>query len=170
MISNGITAMGEAKSPAMNGFRCESPFFFNAKHLTVHITGATLLDASRQTVHVDLKNAKASALPEGATLTKVERKNGGWGLTFTVKPPQASGGYQLFQSAYFDPLGNEKEINEWETLSSMRTNPENGMQSQDPDSFTVNFSLLNYPYDTVELSPDYSRFVTLQKPIEIRIR
>ena len=169
-VSNGITASGEAQSPAMNGFRCESPFFFDAKHLTAHITGAALLDASMRTVCVDLKNAKASALPEGVALSKVEKENGGWRLTFTAKRRQKNASYPLFQTTYIDPLGNEKQINAWETLSGMRTDPDTGVQTADPDTFTVSFSLPDYPYDTVNLSPEYSRFVVLQKPIEIRVR
>lgn len=168
--ANGITASGNAGSPTMTAFRCESPYFSGAKHLYLHVTGAELLDRSMRTVTIDLKRARADRLPQDVSLTETKKLAGGWQLTFTAKRRSPGGMYQLFESSYTDPAGNETQMDEWQTLSAMKEDPKTGLKTENPGSFQVVFTLDSYAYDRVTLSPSYSRFVTLKDPVSVRLK
>ncbi|MEA4955790.1 MAG: DUF4179 domain-containing protein, partial [Pseudoflavonifractor sp.] len=68
-ITNGITASGTTGSPAMGAFYQESSFFWNSRHLTLHITGGQWLDKDQRFVTVDLDTGTTEdPLPDGILL------------------------------------------------------------------------------------------------------
>ena len=72
--------------------------------------------------------------------------------------------YQLFGHAFFDADGNEYEINQWS--STYGEVDEEGNITY----FYDEFPLLNYPYDEVWLSPQYSHNWIAEDQIVISVQ
>ena len=159
-ISNGITATGAQDSPMMASHRLESSFFSNSKGLTLCIGGVTWLDKDMEKVRLDLKNEKIEALPQGARLENIEPKDNSWILEFSAKEYKEGAAYQLWGWTYYDEENNEYHVDGVSSTTGMET----------PGRFEVRFALKNYPYDSVYLSPSYSRIVNLPTPIKIKVK
>lgn len=169
-IANGITATGSTDSPMMASHRLESAYFAGAKELTLVITGVTCLDHDMQRVRVDLAHASAQALPEGVTLDSVERRGQSWTLRFRAQEQKENASYQLFLSTYYDEEGTEYSFSSWTSGARGYYDEEKGEWFETPGFFDTEFTLTDYPHDAVYLTPVYSRRVTLDVPVEIRIK
>lgn len=142
----------------MASHRLESSFFSESRNLTLYITGAVWLDKNMERIQVDLANCKAERLPEGVTFLQSVRNGNDWNLTFSSSERKANNACQLFGTEYYDEKGNKYDFGSWSTLL------------ETPGAFTVQFSLKDYPFDTVYLSPSFSHTVTLAEPIEIKVK
>ncbi len=169
-ISNGITATGSVDSPFMASHRLESSFFSQSRSLTLYITDAVWLDKDMERVRVDLANGAADKLPEGVKLEQSVRKGNSWQLTFSGVERKEGSSYQLFGSKYYDETGNEYEYNSWSSGATGYFDEEANKYIETPGVFRVQFSLTDYPFDTVYLSPSASRTVKLATPVEIKVK
>lgn len=157
-ISNGVSASGDTDSPANTGFRLESPYFADSKHLTLHITGAVWLDKDMERVRLDLANQTAERLPEGVTLEKADLRDGGWVLTFRVKQRRENYVHQVWSTVFYDEAGTQYE-------SGRRGS------STDGTGYTEEMMPLpDYTEGEVWLEPVYSRTVRLETPVTIPIK
>ncbi len=168
-ISNGITATGSIDSPMMKSHRLESSFFSNSKELTLYITGVRWLDKDMEKIKLDLANVTADNLPQGVTFEKAKRIGETWILTF-VEQVKDGGARQIWSSNYYDEDGKEYSINNWSTGVTDTLDEKTGQYVDNQKTSTVKIPLVNYPYDTVYLSPISSRTVELSSPIEIKIK
>jgi hypothetical protein len=168
-IGNGITATGSPDSPFMSSFRLESSYFSQSRSLTLHITDAVFLDKDMERVNVELANGTADRLPEGVKLIQSVRVGNDWKLTFSATEREKDHSYQLFMGQYFDEAGKEYSFNSWFTFSDGYTDEE-GRYVETPGMFSEEFSLTDYPFDTVWLSPSFSRTVKPAAPIEIKVK
>lgn len=168
-ISNGISGSGAADSPMMKSHRLESSFFSNSKELTLYITGVDWLDKDMEKIKLDLVNVTAEHLPQGVTFEKAERKGESWILTF-IEQTKDGKGTQIWASNYYDEYGKEYHINSWSSSVTGDWDQESGEYVEDQSTNTLEIPLVNYPYDTVYLSPVYSRKVELSNPIVIKIK
>jgi len=168
-ISNGVTATGSVDSPFMASHRLESSFFSQSERLTLYITDAVWLDKDMSRVKVDLANGVAYRLPEGVKLERVVRQDDRWRLTFSGVERKENSEYQLFGTKYFDESGKEYRYNSWSTSAGYFDEQAN-KYVETPGVFRVEFALDNYPFDTVYLSPSFSRKVKLTTPIMITIK
>ncbi len=159
-ISNGISATGSPDTPEMVTYRADSTFFYQAKTITLYVTGAVWLDKDRETTRIDLRNAKADFLPEGAELVSAQREGSGWTVTVMIDSSLT----QVFMSDYFDPEGKQDYFREVFLSASML----DGRKAPEGYSFE-RYSLNDYPYDEVWLSPRYSRSWTAETPVEVTI-
>ena len=169
-ISNGITASGSIDSPFMKSHRLESPFFSHSRNLTLYITAAVWLDKDMERVKVDLANDVADKLPEGVKLEQSVRKGNSWQLTFSGAERKENSSYQLFGNKYYDEAGNEYEYNSWSSGATGYFDEKANKYVETPGVFRVQFSLTDYPFDTVYLSPSFSRTATLVAPVEIKVK
>lgn len=140
--------------------RLESPFFSESESLILYVTGATWLDKKEEPVKVDLARGVADSLPIGTTLESAIREENGWRLTFSGVKRNATSGYLLFDTDYHDEAGNEYSLGAWEVSDC----------EDDPERFTVAFSLENYQEDTVYLLPYTAWRVDLESPVEIKVK
>lgn len=168
-ISNGITATGSVDSPFMATHRLESSFFSQSNSLTLYITDAVWLNKDMSRVKVDLANGVAEQLPEGVKLERAVRQNDSWRLTFSGVEREDNSYYQLFGTKYYDESGKEYEYNSWSTTSGY-FDDEAKEYVETSGVFRVEFVLNNYPFETVYLSPSFSRKVELTTPIMITIK
>lgn len=166
-ISGGITATGAVDSPMMKSHRLESSFFSNSEELTLYITGVEWLDKEMEKIKLDLVNVTAEQLPQGVTFEKAVRKGDTWILTFVEHDGKVS---EIWSSNYYDEYGKEYHINSWSTGVTGDLDEEGGQHVNSQRISTVTIPLVNYPYDTVYLSPLYSRNVELTNPIVIKIK
>lgn len=156
-ISNGISASGEEDTPMMISYRLESPYFADSRHLTLHITGAMWLDRDMERVRIDLLEGRAERLPEGVSLHRAEKRDGGWLLTFRVKEEE-NHHYQIFSTEYYDGEGTR-----WDSNLSAFTTGEDGYSQEE-------LPLQGFHGDTVWLCPNYSRTTVEEIPVTIPIK
>lgn len=167
-ISNGISAIGSADSPMMGSYRMESSFFYESKQLNIHITGVEWIEKDAQRVKVNLKEQTADHLPQGVTFEGAVKIESGWKLTFLSKMRKENIIHQIFNSDYYDEIGKEYSINGMSSMSD-DLKGEGSDEQIEEQIFKVQFMIEDYPYDIVYLSPSYSYFVELDKPIVIQV-
>lgn len=169
-VGNGIIATGSVDSPFMASHRLESSFFSKSSSLTLYITDAVWLDKNMEHVKINLARGTAESLPEGVKLEQVVRKGNSWQLTFSGRELKKNNSYQLFESKYYDENGKEYKYNNWSSESGGYFDEKVNQCVNTPGAFLVQFSLKDYPYDAVYLSPSFSRTVKLVTPIEIKVK
>lgn len=156
-ISNGVSGTGDEDSPMIISYRLESPYFADCRHLTLHITEALWLDRDMERVKVDLAAGRAERLPEGVTLHRAEKREGGWLLTFRVAE-EANVHHQLFNMEYYDEAGTRYETNR------------SGFTTGDGGYAEEQLPLQDFYGDVVWLCPCYSRSSTEPVPVTIPIK
>jgi hypothetical protein len=169
-MKHGIAATGSIDSPFMASHRLESSFFSESQRLTLYITDAVWLDKDMKRVKIDLANGIADKLPEGVKLKESLRDGNSWQLTFSGIERKEDGSYQLFGTKYFDEAGNEYEYSSWSTTTVGHFDEKTNEAKEAPGVFEVQFSLVEYPFDTVYLSPSFSRTVELSSPVAIKVK
>ena len=162
-INNGISATGSPDSPMMRSHRLESSFFADSKRLTLYITDVVWLDIDMERVRVDLENVAADVLPQGVAFEHAARGANSWELVFSGAESRDNHMYQLFGWEYFDEDGNAYEYN---SVSSGTI----GSYVEREGVFFVQFALAGYTYDTVYLSPSFSRMTYLDQPVAIGLK
>jgi len=163
-VSSGITSTGSIDSPSMISYRADSTYFYEAKHLKLVITGAQWLRKDMEKTYLNLVTGEHSELPEGAEFDSARKENGYWIVTFRADWKEDTPMYQLFRHKFYDAEGKEYEINQW---SSMQGDAD---EEGNITYFYDEFPLLNYPYDEVWLTPQYSHNWFAENPIIIPIQ
>lgn len=157
-ISNGVSATGDPNSPAMLSFRLESPYFAESKHLTLHITNATWLDKDLERIRVDLNRKYMDREMEGVRLTKAEKRENGWVLTFRVKEIKENHSFSIVGTTFYDEQGNEYSMHSQSSSVS------------DSGYFEEMIPLPDYHKDVVWLEPQFSRRSDCDPSITIPIK
>lgn len=105
--TNGTTSTGSTESREMDTYYCDSAYFYEAKELSIVVTGARFLDKAHYKYHVNLKTGKSEKLPYGIKITSVKQKKNRWKITFDNddKLPPA------WVDSILDSQGNEYHIN-----------------------------------------------------------
>ncbi|SHH86029.1 DUF4179 domain-containing protein [Clostridium grantii] len=170
-ITNGITGTGSVDSPMMRSHHLESSFFSESKSLTLYITGVTWLDKEMETVKLDLANITAEELPQGVTFVNAERKGNDWLLIFEATEEAENHSYQIWNQDYYDQEGNEYFYNSWGTTHNMDSWNDKAEQFVEKTGvFQVEITLKDYTFDTVYMSPSYSRRIEFVDPIVIEVK
>ena len=160
---SGITATGSADSPSMISYRADSPYFYEAEHLKLVITGAQWLRKDMETTYLNLVTGEHGALPEGVTFDSAERSGNGWSVEFRADWKEDEPMHQLFGNKFFDADGNAYEINQWSTMYG------DADEEGNITYFREKFPLKNYSYDEVWLSPQYSHYWTAEDLIVVSV-
>ena len=148
--SNGLIATGSADDPYLTSYRAESTYFYDVEQLKIVITGAKFLEKAQETTYVNLVTGETGPLPQGAAFESALREGDDWIVSFRADWTEGTPMHQLFQHLYYDPEGNEYEINMWS--STFGEEDENGKFTY----FLDIFPLKDYPYDEVWLTPMFS--------------
>ena len=161
--SNGLIATGSGDNPYLTSYRAESTYFYNVEQLKIVITGAKFLEKSHETTYVNLVTGETGPLPQGAAFESALREGDDWIVSFRADWTEGIPMYQLFQHRYYDPEGNEYELNMWS--GSFGEKDENGKFTY----FLDTFPLKDYPYDEVWLTPMFSYRWTADTEIAITV-
>lgn len=163
-ISNGITATGSADSPAMASFRADSPYFYDANHLELVITGAEWLNKDMGKVYVNLQTGETGKLPEGVAFDSATREADGWLVEFKADYRKPDFHHQVFSSKYYDAEGKEYNINSWSTRF--------GEENTDGETlyFIESLPLKGYSSEEVWLCPHYSHVWMAEEPITVLVK
>jgi len=165
-ISNGVTAFGTSDSPAMTSHILHSPFFAGSEQLTLFIDKVEWLDKDMKRVRVDLANGIAKKLPEGVSLDEARWDGQSWHLSFAVIERAENHNHQVFGQNFFNEAGDDFYFSSWS--SGMRFHY--SFEDYLPNVFFVQFSLTNFLYDVVYLTPSYSRVAKLVEPVVLRVK
>jgi len=159
-VTNGIVSVKNSEDPGTISFRADSTFFYDAYAVTICMTGAEWLDKGAETIHVDLKHAKADFMPEGAEFVSAKREGSRWVVTVL----QESSAAQVFMQDYYDVAGNRYEYHSWTSGASS----DHGVTAPEGYSY-CSFPLNDYPYDEVWLTPRYTSRWTADAPVEATV-
>ncbi|HWS44052.1 MAG TPA: DUF4179 domain-containing protein [Pseudoflavonifractor sp.] len=169
-ISNGVSATGSPDgTPFMASHRLESSYFGDARHLTVHITGAEWLDKGKEYIDLDIAAGTAEHLPQGVTLGKVERR-GDYVDVVLVAQRRGNGSYGILYNGWLDGDGVCHSVDR--TVSS---SPSEEAQEWEgvpipAGSFYESFTLEDCPSDHVKLGVGFSRYGAFDSPVEIPVK
>ena len=135
-----------------NGFltqlRLASPYFQQPERLTLRITGAAWQEPDKAEVTVDLDSGTAAGLPEEIRLTRVDEEADRTVLYFQYPAPPALLP-QRFSWSCRSPEG------EWHvTEGGSGTYQDTGLETED-------LHLIDYPWDQVALTLNWTRFSPL---------
>ena len=142
----------------MLSFRLESPYFAESKHLTLHITNATWLDKDLERIRVDLNRKYMDREMEGVQLTKAEKRENGWVLTFRVKEIKENHSFSIIGTTFYDEQGNEYSMHSQSSSVG------------DSGYFEEMIPLPGYHKDVVWLEPQFSRRSDCDPSITIPIK
>jgi hypothetical protein len=110
-------------------------------------------------------------MPQGVIFEKTERTGDDWILTFAAKQYKENTSYSIWRNNYYDEQGKEYIFNSWSSRESAYGVNEFQNNTDDaPDVFYAVIPLKDYPYDTVYMSPEFSRIVELSEPVVIKIK
>lgn len=101
---------------------------------------------------------------------KAEKHGKGWALTFAAKVFEEDASYQIWQSDYYDEEGNAYSFNSWSSGQNDYWDETLEKYIETPGIFRTEIPLTNYPYNTVYMSPLFTRKVELSKPVVIKIK
>lgn len=163
-VSNGVTATGTADSPSMLSYRADSPYFYEAEHLKLVITGAQWLRKDEESTYVNLITGEHSKFPDGAELEEIQRQEDAWVIKIRALPGENEEMPRVFGNVIHDSAGIAYTINCWYGVISY---PNKDGSVRCYDTF---ITLKNYPYDEVWLTPPYSHNWTADHPVEIPVR
>ena len=179
-ISNGISARGRTDEPGISAVRRESSFFWEAKHLTLHIVAADWLDKDRQFATVDLVNnvITEGEPPAGVLFGGAARTPNGLDVAFFApKTPEEdeshSTYYQIIRSICYGPEGQEVQSHGSGTTSVGHTMiGGREIKAPEPEKYfaeTVYFDPC--PYDSVRVAFYHTRVgVDLNQPVTAEIK
>jgi len=186
-IGGTITAAND-NAPARRTHRLESPFFSKGEHLTLYITKARLRDKNQNPITIDLAKGTATGLPEGTTLERAVQNGNSWRLIFSAGRniddyPFADRLYyniaDLKEKLYYDEASRKWRY-PYEDLKRKRSMDffpaDNDEDTTTPrkevpaEKFAIWFDLTDCPVDTIYLRPSHVRWVTLDKPVEIKVK
>lgn len=163
-VRSGITATGSLDSPMMVSYRANSPYFYDAKHMKVMITGAEWLDKDMETIHLNLEAGTAERIPDGVEIIEVVRLGDSWTIAIKAAANDKTTFYQVFVSAYYDAEGNKYNIDSWTSSSSY------GGYAETEGYFYEVFALKDYLYDEVWLTPSFSHRWTASEPFTVMVQ
>ncbi len=163
-VSNGITALGSIDSPSMVSYRADSPYFYEAEHLKLVITGAKWLRKDMETTYLNLITGEHGELPEGAEFDSARKQDGDWVVKFRAEQEEDGTMHRLFGDTFKNSEGNEYVSNQWRCI--LGDTDEKGNITY----FYDEIPLENYPYDEVWLSPLYSHYWTAADLIVITVQ
>jgi hypothetical protein len=171
-VEQGLIASGAQDSPEMVSFRLESPFFSRSKSLTLHFTGATWLDKGMDRTKVDLLDGICESLPEGVSLENAIRVGNDWQLTFSAQERKKNATYQLFGYKHYDEAGVAYEHNETTYGMHGYIDARTGNYVEfDKEGFYIEqFVLKDYPFDTVFLTPAFSRVTETWPEVVLEVK
>ena len=138
--------------------RVASPWYSEGEGLTLYVTAAAWLDEDHSQVTVDLTRGAAQGLPDGAALEEVRRNGDHTELVFLCADRGMARLAQLFSWTYTDPEGG------------VHHSTSGGSASDDEAGITREMVYLeDYPYDTVTLTLNRTRWGALEDPIAVEI-
>lgn len=169
-VTNGVSATGDpGGTPFMPSHRLESSYFGDARHLTLHITGAVWLDKGKEYIDLDIAAGTAKNLPQGVTLGKAERRGNDVDVTLVVQS-RDGGTYGVLYDGWLDGEGERHQVERTVSCSpSKEPIAWNGVPIP-AGSFYESFILEDCPEDHVRLGVSFSRYGNLPEPVEVPIK
>lgn len=145
----GLSGFSDPDTGFLTELRLASPYFQQPERLTLRITGAVWQDPEEAEVTVDLAAGAAAGLPEEVRLTRVDQEPDRTVLYFQYPVPPALLP-QRFSWTCRSPEG------EWQvTEGGSNTDQDTGLETED-------LHLINYPWDQVALTLNWTRFTPLE--------
>lgn len=156
----GITGFYCENGKERNSFHMESSFFHPTDRLTLCVTGAQWSEKNEETV-IHLAEGTAEGLPESTELVSCERTDNGWKISLL----QIGTDRQCHSIDYQDPNGMERYM-------TQQCHTKSDPDSLEPADLPANsrlwtYTLEDYPWDEVRLTPQYTHISEYDEPITV---
>ncbi len=160
--ANGIVSTGGEGTRSMTSYRADSPYFYDAKHMKIVITGAEWLDKEKERAYVNLKTGETEHMPDGISLRRATQREKGWILEMQRKELSEDIRGQMFLQSYYDREGNEYTLDSWSTTRE---------DGEDGTIWSVQtMPLKGYVQEEVWLSSYSSHSWTPKEPVKIVVK
>ena len=162
--SNGVTAFGSSQNGDVVSYYAESPYFYEAEHLKMVVTGADWLEKGMEETCVNLVTGETGLLPEGTRLKEVQRETDG---RVKLVFEQVHIGGDSYRSAFghqaYDENGNRYDIM---VMMDMDTHLEEGEEG----TISLGYLLEEFPYEEIRLELQYSKRCRPEKEIIVELK
>lgn len=167
-ISDGIVSTATQEDPRRLSYRTDSPYFEDARTITVSITKAEFTEKDRERCHLNLLTGEMDFIPEGVTFHSARQLRGTWEVEFLVEETKEHHFFSVWEHNYYDPEGGEHDITS-ATHGSHSVEKEDGSFEQLEGVFLNAIYLEDYPYDEVWLTPAYTRRWRAETPLTFTV-
>ncbi len=155
--SSGVTATFQPDGINIGSIWFESSYFALAKHLTLNLTGVSLIEKDKQYGIIDYAHKTISNLPEEVTVEAMELDNKTLTFTLNVAKP-----LEIISSQYYDIHDN---------LYNFGTFTFNTYQDKDKNTImNANYRIAPFIDNYYKVEWHYAPEKKLSKPIEINIK
>lgn len=162
--ANGMVAFGSSQKGDVVSYYAESPYFYEAEHLKMVVTGADWLDKGKEETWVNIRTGETGPLPEDTRLKGIERDgNGRLKLVFE----QVHIGGETYRSA-FGHQGYDENGNLYNILVMMDVDTH--LEEGEEGLVTTGYVFEEFPYEEVRLELQYSECCRPEKEIIVELK
>lgn len=162
--ANGVTAFGSSQKGDVVSYYAESPYFYEAEHLTMVVTGADWLDKGKEETWVNLATGETGPLPEDTSFKGVEREENGWvKLVFEQTHIGGNSHWSSFGYQGYDADGTMYDF-------TVMMDGDTCLEEGEEGNVTLGYLLEEFPYEEIRLELQYSRRCRLEKEIAIELK
>ena len=162
--ANGIVSFGSSQTGDVVSYYAESPYFYEAEHLNMVITGVDWLDKGMEETWVNIKTGETGPLPEDTRFIGVEEEENGR-LKFVFEQTHIGG--NSYSSA-FGMQGYDEKGTMYDFMVMM--DGDTGLEDGEMGTITYSYLLEEFPYEEIQLKLMYSGRRRLEKEIVVELK
>lgn len=161
---HGVSAFGSSQEGDVVSYYAESPYFFEAEHLKLVVTGVAWLEKGMEETWVDLKTGETGPLPEGTTLKEIKKDESGE-ILLVFEQTHIGGDTHWASLGHFgyDAEGN---LYSFATMTDVVTKLEEGEEGTVFESY----ALEDFPDEKVWVKPAFSRRYRLEEHVTVELK
>ncbi len=161
---HGVSAFGSSQKGDVVSYYAESPYFFEAEHLKLVVTGVAWLDKGMEETGIDLKTGETGPLPEGTILKEIEKDESGE-ITLVFEQTHIGG------DSYWASLGHfgydaEGNLYSFATMMDVVTKLEEGEEGTVFERYVLD----DFPDEKLWVKPQYTRRYRLENPVAVELK
>lgn len=162
--ANGMLSFGSSQKGDVVSYYAESPYFYEAEHLKMVITGVDWLDKGMEETWVNIKTGETGPLPEDTRFIGAESyENNRLKLVFE----QMHVGGNTHKSSFgFEGYDENGTMYDFMIMMDGDTVLEEG----ETGIVTLGYVLEEFPYDKIRLNLLYSRRCRLEKEVVVELK
>lgn len=162
--ANGMLSFGSSQEDDVVSYYAESPYFYEAEHLKMVITGVDWLEKGMEETWVDLKTEETGPLPEDTVLKEIQRTDDGR-VKLIFEQSHIGGNSYCASLGYF---GYDTDGNLYSFTVMM--DGDTGLEIGEEGRISVGYLLDEYPHEKIRMELQYSERCRLEQEVVVDLK
>ncbi len=162
--ANGMLSFGSSQEDDVVSYYAESPYFYEAEHLKMVITGVDWLEKGMEETWVDLKAGETGPLPEDTVLKEIQRTDDGR-VKLIFEQSHIGGNSYGASLGYF---GYDTDGNLYSFTVMM--DGDTGLEIGEEGRISVGYLLDEYPHEKIRMELQYSERCRLEQEVVVNLK